>query len=115
MVGWSAACRYAANAGFEIAWDINALRMRTAANTWNDTFAADMLRYVAARPQQAAVLRFVQLGNEPVCMFPLLCVMCSVRSVLCALCALYSVLCVLSALCSVRAAVCYLSLSVLIA
>ena len=30
---------YAANAGFEIAWDLNALRMRTLSNTWNATFA----------------------------------------------------------------------------
>ena len=33
---------YAANAGFDLAWDLNALRMRTSSNGWNSTFAAVM-------------------------------------------------------------------------
>ena len=62
---WDEICRFVSSTGFELAWDLNALRMRTPANTWNASNAEAQLKYVAARPAQAGLLKAVQLGNEP--------------------------------------------------
>ena len=62
---WDEICRFVSSTGFELAWDLNALRMRTPANEWNTSNAEAQLKYVAARPAQAGLLKAVQLGNEP--------------------------------------------------
>jgi hypothetical protein len=62
---WDQIVAFAVAAGFELAWDLNALRDRTAQNRWNTSNAAALFAYVAARPRQQAALRYVQLGNEP--------------------------------------------------
>jgi hypothetical protein len=51
--------------GFELVWDLNALKMRDSENAWNSTNAEEFLRYVAKSPSHTAALYALQLGNEP--------------------------------------------------
>ena len=69
---WDSVAAFAQTTHVSLSFDLNAgPSMRTAngaakgANVWNSSNAHEFLSYVAARPDQHAVLAAVQLGNEP--------------------------------------------------
>eukprot|EP01052_Picozoa_sp_SAG31_P027851 SAG31_NODE_2641_length_5326_cov_9.734647_1_plen_416_part_00 len=67
---WDQLVNFAAVAGFDLVYDLNAMGVGSSMrvppdNHWNSTNAAQLLRHVARLPHQRAVLKAVQLGNEP--------------------------------------------------
>ena len=63
---WDTIMNFVSATGFQLVWDLNAMKMRDpATNRWNSTNGEALLRYVAARPLQRHALGGLQLGNEP--------------------------------------------------
>ena len=60
---WDALQDFVGDAGFHLAWDLNAMRSRNATSgTWDPTDATTLLKHVQSRGQSLWAL---QLGNEP--------------------------------------------------
>ena len=66
---WDGIASFAKRTRVGLSFDLNAgpsMRMLSnGSNVWNSSNAREFLSYVAARPEQRAVLAAVQLGNEP--------------------------------------------------